>query len=86
MEFKSGDRLYCHTKCIMSGNDEVCTTIGWYYTIDHVDDADNEFCIYDDQDDRHYFRFKNYKKYFYHPNDIKELRKKKLNNILNSIK
>jgi hypothetical protein len=69
----------------MSGNNEICTTIGWYYIIENVYKKDNEFYIYDDQRDCHYFNFNNYKKFFYHQSDINKIRKIKLNK-LNSIK
>lgn len=85
MKFKNGDRLYCHTRCIMSGSSEICTVIGRYYIIEYVNTVENEFYIYDEQHDCHYFRIDNYKKYFYCDDDIKDIRKKKIN-ILNGIK
>lgn len=70
-----GDRLYCHTNCVMKGGGET-TTVGRFYIVIGLED--DSFMIKNDDNDEHFFEYDDYNKWFW---DIRELRKNKLKQI-----
>jgi formylmethanofuran dehydrogenase subunit E len=74
-EFKVGDKIVCHTKCVMKHSGLISTTVGKIYTIllSEKYKEDNRIII-DDQNEAHYFS-NTWKKYF------RSLRKEKLNRL-----
>lgn len=84
LDIKVGDKIVCHTICIVEGT-EKSTTVGKFYTILGLR-YDNQFYIIDDCNDTHYFYDKgsldknDYKKWFYPP--LKQQRKDKLKKLL----
>lgn len=79
IDLKVGDRIICHTECIMSPSGSKATTVGKSYKIIKLRNRD--FIIIDDQNEEHTFcigkNLSDYRKWF---SSIKD-RKNKLEKI-----
>lgn len=73
---KKNDELYCHTTCIISGNNTVSLTKGKIYKIIKI--KDYQFIVLDNHNDEHTFSYSCYENWFY---SQKDYRKNKLKQI-----
>lgn len=80
-----GDKLLCHTNCIMEDDDDIATTKGKYYDIVQI--TTDYLTIVDDNDYNHMYSLDK-DEYFYEKwfTNIKESRFKKLNKIIKNNK
>lgn len=67
MKFKIGENIVCHTDCIIvsSFSKWKSTTAGKKYKTYYDKRYNNNFFIFDDNNERHYFDFEGYNKWFY---------------------
>lgn len=77
-----GDKIYCHTRCIMPDK-KVVTTIGKVYIIRYIE-QDGTFMIFNDFGDSHFFYImkkngKSYLDYFYTLKDMRKIKIGKIN-------
>ena len=60
---EKGEKLYCHTSCIMNDSGSSATTPGKYYDVVCADE--DELQIFNDQIEQHYFSLYPYENSYY---------------------